>query len=361
MEICYTDGGILNFEGGFFMSNQLLLGTYTRRVSDGIYSVDLNTETQKLENVSLLAKVGSPTYLDTNEDKSIIFSVINEDDQGGVVSLVKQDDGSYSRQDKVVAEGAAPCYVAYDSDRDFVYTANYHDGEISVYKTDEKGTLELTDTVAHSGSSVHENQDAPHAHYSNLTPDGKFMVACDLGTDKVYTYAVDDDGQLNEVAQIDVAPGTGPRHLVFHPTLDLAYVFGELSSDVVVLAYDAESGEFSIEQTISTIPADHTSFNGGAAIRISSDGNFLYASNRGHDSIVTYSIDDDGKLALVNYTPTEGETPRDFNLDPSEQYMIVGHQDTDNLTLFERDADEGTLSLLQKDVEAPEVVCVAHG
>lgn len=343
------------------MSNQLLLGTYTRRVSEGIYSVDLNTETQELENVTLLAKVGSPTYLDTNEDKSIIFAVINENDKGGVVSLVKQDDGTYARQDKVVAEGAAPCYVAYDAKREFVYTSNYHEGYVAVYQTDADGNLEFLDSVTHSGNSVHENQEAPHAHYSNLTPDGKFMVACDLGTDKVYTYEVSDDGQLNEIAQLEVAPGTGPRHLVFHPTLDIAYVFGELSSDVVVLAYDPETGEFSIEQTISTIPADHTSFNGGAAIRISSDGKFVYASNRGHDSLVTYSTDADGQLTLVNYTPTEGETPRDFNLDPSEQYVIVGHQDTDNLTLFERDQADGTLTLLQKDVEAPEVVCVAHG
>lgn len=343
------------------MSIQLLLGTYTRRVSEGIYSVDLNTETQKLENLSLIAKVGSPTYLDTNKDKSIIYAVINEDDKGGLVSLVKQDDGTYERKATVVAEGAAPCYVAYDENRQFVYTSNYHDGEVSVYKTDSEGTLELVDTVAHSGSSAHENQDAPHAHYSNLTPDEKFMVACDLGTDKVYTYEVSDEGKLSEVAQLEVAPGTGPRHLVFHPSLDIAYLFGELSSDVLVLDYNTETGEFSVIQTISTIPDDHTSFNGGAAIRITNDGKFVYASNRGHDSLVTYSTDADGKLTLVGYTPTEGETPRDFNLDPSEQFVVVGHQDTDNLTLFERNSGDGTLTLLQKDVEAPEVVCVAHG
>lgn len=343
------------------MSIQLLLGTYTRRVSEGIYSVDLNTETQKLENLSLIAKVGSPTYLDTNKDKSIIYAVINEDDKGGLVSLVKQDDGTYERKATVVAEGAAPCYVAYDENRQFVYTSNYHDGEVSVYKTDSEGTLELVDTVAHSGSSAHENQDAPHAHYSNLTPDEKFMVACDLGTDKVYTYEVSDEGKLSEVAQLEVAPGTGPRHLVFHPSLDIAYLFGELSSDVLVLDYNTETGEFSVIQTISTIPDDHTSFNGGAAIRITNDGKFVYASNRGHDSLVTYSTDADGKLTLVGYTPTEGETPRDFNLDSSEQFVVVGHQDTDNLTLFERNSGDGTLTLLQKDVEAPEVVCVAHG
>lgn len=343
------------------MSIELLLGTYTRRVSDGIYTIELNTETQALENLSLLAEVGSPTYLDTNEDKSIIYTIVNENDEGGIASLVKQADGTYTRKDQVMAAGAPPCYVAYDKNRELIYTANYHKGEVAVYKTDAEGNLELTDVDAHSGSSVHENQDAPHAHYTNLTPDEKYMVACDLGTDEVYTYEVSADGKLSEAARLEVAPGTGPRHLIFHPTLDIAYIFGELSSDVVVVSYDADTGKFEILQTISTIPADHTSFNGGAAIRISSDGKFVYASNRGHDSLAIFETDTDGKLTLVNYTPTEGETPRDFNLDPSEKYIIVGHQDSDNLTLFERNAEDGTLTLLEKDVEAPEVVCIAHG
>lgn len=343
------------------MSIELLLGTYTRRVSDGIYTIELNTETQALENLSLLAEVGSPTYLDTNEDKSIIYTIVNENDEGRIASLVKQADGTYTRKDQVMAAGAPPCYVAYDKNRELVYTANYHKGEVTVYKTDAEGNLELTDVDVHSGSSVHENQDAPHAHYTNLTPDEKYMVACDLGTDEVYTYEVSAEGKLTEVARLEVAPGTGPRHLVFHPTLDIAYIFGELSSDVVVVSYDADTGKFEIIQTISTIPADHTSFNGGAAIRISSDGKFVYASNRGHDSLAIFATDTDGKLTLVNYTPTEGETPRDFNLDPSEKYVIVGHQDSDNLTLFERNAEDGTLTLLEKDVEAPEVVCIAHG
>lgn len=342
------------------MSIELLLGTYTRRTSKGIYRIELNTDTQKLENLSLVAEVGNPTYLATNEDASILYSVISENDEGGLVSLVKQEDGSYKRQSVVLAEGAAPCYVSYDAKRQLVYTANYHNGEVAVYKTDHKGHLELADTVAHEGSSVHENQDAPHAHYLHLTPDEQFVVACDLGTDKVYTYEVSKDGKLKEKTHLKVAPGTGPRHLVFHPTLDQAYLFGELSSEVLVLDYDTMNGEFSVKQTISSIPSDHKGFNSGAAIRISNDGNFLYASNRGHNSIVTYAVDQEGKISLLNYTPTEGETPRDFNLTSDDQYVVVGHQDEDYLTLFERDGETGKLSLLQKEVEGPEVVCVAN-
>lgn len=342
------------------MTNKLLLGTYTRRASDGIYSIDLNSETKELENLTLVAKVGSPTYLDSNSSKTIIYSVINENDEGGLVSLVKNEDNQFERKATVLAEGAAPCYVALDERKMLVYTANYHNGEVAVYQTDAEGNLALLDTVKHEGKSVHENQDAPHAHYSHLSPDGKYLIACDLGTDKVYTYEVSNEGKLNEVNTFVAPLGTGPRHLVFHPTLDLAYLFGELSSEVHVLSYDPASGEFDLEQTISTIPAEHTTFNSGAAIRVSTDGNFVYASNRGHNSIVIYRTDEFGQLTLVDYANTEGETPRDFNLDPSENFVIVGHQDSDNLTLFERDAETGMLTLLQKDIEGPEVVCIQN-
>jgi 6-phosphogluconolactonase len=342
------------------MSEKILLGTYTRRKSEGLYSIELNTETKQLENLKVEAEIGSPTYLDASEDASLLYAVLKDDsDRGGIIGLKQTDDGSYATTDVHTEEGAPPCYVAYDPKKQFVYTANYHKGEVAVYKTDERGSLELTDTVAHSGKSVHENQKGPHAHYFDLTPDEKYLVACDLGTDEVLTYEVDAEGKLSEVDRISVAPGTGPRHIVFHPNGKYAYLFGELSSDVLVFEYDSSTGTLSERQTISSIPEEHTGFNGGAAIRISSDGKFVYASNRGHDSIVVYAVQEDGTLELVEYAPTEGETPRDFNLDPSEQFVVVGHQDTDNLTLFERDADSGKLTVLQKDVYAPEVVCVA--
>lgn len=341
------------------MSTEILLGTYTRRASDGIYRVNLNTESKKIENLTLVAEVGSPTYLDTAQDKDRVFTIVNEDEQGGIASLVKQEDGSYERQSVLLADGASPAYVKYDQTRNFIYTSNYHKGEVAVYSTDTEGNLELLDTVTHSGSSTHENQTSPHAHYSDLTPDEKYLVVCDLGTDELYTYEIEDSGKLNERSRLEVKAGSGPRHLVFHPTLDIAYLFAELSSEIIVLDYNTDTGEFTEKQTITTIPEDHTSFNGGAAIRISKDGKFVYASNRGHDSLVVFSTSSDGTLTLVEYVPTEGETPRDFDLDPSGKFVLVGHQDSDNLTLFERDSEAGKLTLLQKDFYAPEVVNVS--
>lgn len=358
-KIWYTEFIYINEGESNKMSIEILLGTYTRRESEGIYRINLNPETKNFGALELVANVGSPTYLTTDDQKEIIYSVISGDDQGGLVSLVKQDNGEYKKKDEVVGEGAAPCYVAYDGTRQFVYTANYHNGSISVYKTDADGNLELVDTVVHEGSSVHENQDAPHAHYSDLTPDKKYLLSCDLGTDEVYTYDINDEGKLTEVARLEVKAGTGPRHLVFHPTLDVAYLFGELSSEVLILDYNSETGEFTLAQTLPTIPEDHTSFNGGAAIRISADGKFVYASNRGHDSLAIFSTNEKGRLEFVAHTPTEGEIPRDFDIDPSGKFIVVGHQDSDNLTVFERNQNNGMLTLIHKNVHAPEVVCVS--
>lgn len=343
------------------MEHKIFLGTYTKKDSKGIYTITLDTDTQELKNLELAAEAGSPTYLDLSSDASLLYSVLKEDsDHGGVISFKKDADGNYQKAAVSTAEGAAPCYVAYDEKRNFVYTANYHQGEVAVYKTDTDGQLTLTDTVAHSGSSAHENQDAPHAHYFNLTPDEKYLIACDLGTDEVFTYEVTDEGKINEVSHVNTEPGTGPRHVVFHPNEKFVYVFGELSSEVIAMTYDKDSGTLEPFQTVPSIPESHTDFNSGAAIRVSPDGKFLYASNRGHNSLVSYRINEtDGTLELIGWTSTEGDFPRDFNLNPSGKFVVVGHQESDNLTLFERDEDTGRLTLLQKDVYAPEVVCVA--
>lgn len=337
------------------MSETLLLGTYTRGNSQGIYTVDLDTKQKELNNLKLIAETGSPTYLTEFNGGDVIYSVYSKDDQGGIASFVKEE-GRYILKDTVTEEGAAPCYVAYDEGRKLVYTANYHKGELQILKTDEDGSLSLVQSIEHAGSGPHENQTSAHAHYFDLTPDNKYVVSCDLGTDEVHTYNVDQDGTATEVNKLEVTGGFGPRHLVFHPDGTHAYLFGELSSEISVLEYN--DGTFKVIDTVSTLPEDFTGESSGAAIRISTDGKFLYASNRGHDSIVTYQINDDYLIEAINWIKTEGKTPRDFNLTPDENFVIAGHQHEDKLTLFERDEQTGKLNLVQKDVTAPEVVCV---
>jgi 6-phosphogluconolactonase len=341
------------------MNETIYLGTYTKKESKGIYKIHLDTVNKSLTKSTFLVRADSPTYLTLSHDKKRLYSISKENGNGALVAFKRNESNETIKSGVVSAEGAPPCYVSYDKDRSFVYTANYHKGEVSVLKTDEGGHLTLLDTIKHTGSSIHENQQTPHAHYFDLSPDGRFVIACDLGTDAVYTYSVDEKGKLSQVNRLDVAPGTGPRHLVFHLNQKTAYLFGELSSEVLTLRYNPSTGAFTSAQTIPTLPKEHTEFNGGAAIRISQDGKFVYASNRGHDSIAVFEVSPkDQLLTTVEIISSQGVFPRDFDIDPTGRFVVVAHQESDNLTLFERDQDTGKLTLLQKDVYAPECVCV---
>jgi 6-phosphogluconolactonase len=343
--------------GGKFMLEQILLGTYTRRVSKGIYQIALDTEKEQLTEAALLIEETSPTYLALDE-KGELFNVTSVDGKGGMAAY-QNTNGQFDLLNKVTEEGAPPCYVAVDEEKQLVFGANYHQGIVHVYRILADGRLEDADKLIHDeATGPHENQDNAHVHYTDLTPDRR-LVVCDLGTDRVYTYDVSAEGKLSEVAQYVAEPGTGPRHLVFHPNNQIAYLFGELDSTVTVLAYAAADGSFKQLQKVSTLPDGFNEFNGGAAIRISADGRFVYASNRGHDSIAVFAVAEDGtSVERIQLISTEGEIPRDFDLDPSGKFVVAANQNTDNLTLYRRDEETGLLEMIQKDVYAPECVCV---
>ncbi|MBM7710676.1 lactonase family protein [Enterococcus xiangfangensis] len=336
------------------MIYKILLGTYTRRISQGIYQIELDTAAETLNNLTLVTEENSPTYLAQSKE-DFLYSVTSRDGQGGI--------SSYDSQNKflnaVTEDGASPCYVAVDEARQLVYGANYHKGELATYKIQPDGSLKAAATVFHDEpTGPHKNQDKAHTHYTDLSPDQR-LVVCDLGTDRVYTYDVTETGAVEKVAVYLAEPGTGPRHLVFHPTKKIAYLFGELDSSVSVLTYDETDGSFTQKQKISTLPKDFAGENGGAAIRVSNDGRYLYASNRGHNSIAVFAIAEDGlTLERIQSISTEGDFPRDFALSPDNAYVVAANQNSDNLTLYRRDSQYGLLTMIQKDIFAPEAVCV---
>lgn len=337
------------------MQETFLLGTYTKKSSKGIYTVQLDTETSTLSEVQVMITESGPTYL-AQSLNGVVYTVSTNNGNGGVAAY--SPDGS--RLNIVAEEGAAPCYVAVDETRQLVYGANYHKGEVTVYKIEHDGTLTLANRIVHEEPlGPHENQNHAHVHYADLTPDYRLAV-CDLGTDSVYTYDVSEQGTLTLVARYQAEPGTGPRHLAFHPNGRIAYLFGELDSTLTTLAYHQETGTFTKQQKISTLPVDYQAFNGGAAVRVTKDGQFVYASNRGHNSLAVYQIHADGQLSLVEIVPSNGEIPRDFNFNQSEDFLLCAHQDSDNLVLFSRDAKSGKLTVVQNDVVAPECVCVTQ-
>lgn len=335
------------------MIEKIILGTYTRRVSEGIYTIDLDTEKKELSGLTLATKEVSPTYLAKSKAENL-YTVTTVDGLGGAGAY----DSTYQFLNAVTEEGAPLCYVAVDETRQLVYGANYHKGEVNVYRILDNGGIEAVESLYHQEETgPHKNQDHAHVHYTDLTPDQR-LVVCDLGTDRVYTYDVAENGKLTLAATFVAEPGTGPRHLVFHPTQPIAYLFGELDSTVSVLAYQ-ENGSFEKLQKISTLPEDFTGENGGAAIRISNDGRFLYTSNRGHNSIAVFEVSSNGEqLSAIQNISTEGDFPRDFALNSTNEFLVCANQNSDNLTLFTRDAQTGKLTLLQKDIYAPECVCV---
>ncbi|MDR1605667.1 MAG: lactonase family protein [Streptococcaceae bacterium] len=333
------------------MTETLYFGSYTKRTSQGIYRAELELTTGFLHDLQLVAQEPNPTYL-AFDQAGHLYSVGADNGAGGIAAF----DAEGNLLNHVVEEGAPLCYVAVDEARNLVYGANYHKGEVLVYRRAADGSLTLADKDVHTGSGPHANQSSPHVHYTDLTPD-HYLVACDLGTDEVVTYDVSDEGQLTKLTTYKTAAGAGPRHLVFHPTQKFAYLINELNSTIDVLIYDGV-GYFSHYQTISTLPEDWTAFNGTAAIRISADGNFLYGSNRGHDSIACYRVLADGTLELIQLVKTQGKTPRDFILSSDERLVIVPHQDSDNMTTFSRDTQTGLLNEIQHDFIVPEANCV---
>ncbi|MEC1373280.1 lactonase family protein [Heyndrickxia oleronia] len=336
------------------------IGTYTKGESEGIYTFSLDTEEARIQGVKLAASLDNPTYVTVSQDKQYLYSVVKEGEQGGAASFSIKNNGELEELNRELSPGASPCHISVDSKNKTVVTANYHRGTVEAYLTTSNGSLEpVSSIIQHEGSGPDkERQEKPHVHYAGFTPDEKYVAVVDLGIDQLITYEVV-NGQLKLANKLSLKPGCGPRHLTFHPNGDYAYLMTEMSSEVVALQYNNMDGSFQIIQYISTLPSDFTENSQGSAIHISSDGHFVYAANRGHDSIAVYGVNQEtGELTFIEHTLTEGNWPRDFVLDPTENYLIASNQNSSNLVLFKRDSATGKLTLLQSDIKVPDPVCV---
>lgn len=336
------------------------IGTYTKGESEGIYTFSLDTEEARIQGVKLAASLDNPTYVTVSQDKQYLYSVVKEGEQGGAASFSIKNNGELEELNRELSPGASPCHISVDSKNKTVVTANYHRGTVEAYLTTSNGSLEpVSSIIQHEGSGPDkERQEKPHVHYAGFTPDEKYVAVVDLGIDQLITYEVV-NGQLKLANKLSLKPGCGPRHLTFHPNGDYAYLMTEMSSEVVALQYNNKDGSFQILQYISTLPSDFTENSQGSAIHISSDGHFVYAANRGHDSIAVYGVNQEtGELTFIEHTLTEGNWPRDFVLDPTENYLIASNQNSSNLVLFKRDSVSGKLTLLQSDIKVPDPVCV---
>lgn len=331
-------------------SYHLLVGTYTAGKSEGIYTYRFDSETGELTLEHTQGGVTNPSYLTVSTDNQYIYAV-NELSEGmGTVSAFQFDksNGQLTFINQKSSEGAAPCYITTDKAQQHVVVGNYGGG-LSVLPVEKDGSLGAAiQTIHHEGSSVNKSrQEKSHVHATVFSPDGNYLFVVDLGTDKVYAYRYNAQDKVPlkpaSAPYTNVAPGAGPRHITFSPSGKHAYVVQELTAEVT--AYDYNDGKLSHIQTVPMTASDFKGEVGAAAIHISPDGRFLYASNRlDANDIAIFKITPKGLLELVGRQSTLGKTPRDFLIDPTGQFLLAANQNSDNIVVFKRDKKTGMLS-----------------
>jgi 6-phosphogluconolactonase len=360
----------------------VFVGTYTEPIvfgtgkvlqgkGEGIYVFRMDESTGALESVGIATGIANPSYLAFGPSKRFLYAV-NElkayrGEASGTVSAFAVDFSSATLipLNRQLTRGTDPCHVVVDAAGKHVFVSNFMSGSVCVLSIRNDGSLApACDFVQHRGSSVDSRrQDGPHAHSVTLDPSDRFAFVPDLGLDKVMIYRFDSRrGTLrpNTVASIATAPGAGPRHLALHPNGRFAYLVNELDSTVDALAYDANDGTFEPMQTISSLPDRFAGVNTCADIRVAPSGEFVYASNRGHDSVAVYRVDAArGTLTHVDRVPTRGTTPRSFNIDPSGRFLLVANQDSDSLVVLRIDPESGIPRFTGHTATVPTPVCVA--
>lgn len=341
------------------------VGTYTRGDSKGIYSYRFDDSTGKLTALGLAAETSNPSFLAASPNRRFLYAV-NEESAGSVSAFsIDAVKGSLKLLNSVSSRGAGPCHVALDKTGKWLFVANYNSGSVAAFPVHDDGSLgEATAFVQHSGSSVNpQRQAGPHAHSVNVSPDNRFVLVADLGLDQILTYRIDATKGLipAEPLLAKMAAGSGPRHLALMP--GFAYAVNEMLSTVTTFQYDAANGSLKEVQTISTLPAGFTGANSSAEIALNPKAPFVYASNRGHDSIAVFRVNifdpkHYGTLSLPGFVSTQGKTPRNFAVDPSGKFLLVANQDSGNIVVFRVDQSDVGLSLAGIEVKVPSPVSI---
>lgn len=346
------------------------VGTYAKPGADSLFLFRLTPATGALTRLRAEKAGERPSFLALAPNRRHLYTA-NEVGEyqgapGGYVSAFAIDPrtGGLTALNRQPSGGPDPCYLSLDATGRVALVANYSGGSVSLLPVAADGPLQPpAATHQHRGAGPHpDRQTAPHAHCVVPDPAGRFAFAVDLGTDQVLGYRLGTaQGQLTPLAAsaFKAQPGAGPRHLAFHPNGRWAYLTNELTSSVSALAYEAGAGSFRELHTLSALPADFTGPNTCADIHVAPNGRFVYASNRGHDSIVVFAVaPDTGRLTLVQHQSTQGKTPRNFALDPSGTVLLVANQNSNTLVTFYCNAQTGRLTPTGVSVEVPAPVCV---
>lgn len=331
----------------------------------GIYGYRFDSQSGKLEPMGLLGEADRPSFVAIHPTKPYLYAVSGAG--GGTVIAFSIDaaSGKLTPLNSVSSKGAGPCYVRVDSTGKNALVANYNGGSVAVLPIDADGKLrEASSFIQHSGTVADaKRQGGPHGHSINPSPDNRYVVAADLGLDKLMVYRFDPAAGTitpNDPPYTQVAPRSGPRHFAFHPNGKYAYAINEISCTVTAFNYDAKKGVLKEIQTTSTLPkgVEVTNDLSTAEVLVHPSGKFLYGSNRGHDTIAVFSISPQGTLTLVDNVGTQGKTPRNFGIDPTGSYLLALNQSSNNVVVFRIDKKTGKLSPTGQSVDVPGPMCV---
>ena len=346
------------------------VGTYSLRGSQGIYVFQLDRAKGKLNPVQIINTPLSPTFLAIHPSGKFLYSVnrgpIDEMKNSGSVSAFSIDPktGKLTLLNQRPSYGTDPCHISIDKTGKWAFISNYTEGNFVVLPIFDDGLLgSSSDSRKHMGSSVNpDRQQKPFVHSALVSPDNKFVLVSDLGTDKIVSYKLDvANGRIENAKKpfVDMTPGSGPRHFDFHPNGNIVYSAEELTSTVGVLSYDKTNGSLTMQMdTIPSLPINFKGKNTAADIHVHPGGKYLYMSNRGANSLAIYSIDKTGMINLIGQQDTKGKTPRNFMIDLKGEFILVANQDTDNIVTFKVDPKTGLLRYAGTQTKVPSPVCL---
>jgi 6-phosphogluconolactonase len=349
----------------------LYIGTFSVRGSEGIYVLEFDPDVPALKVLQAIPTKESPSYVEIHPSGKFLYSA----NRGSVDGIVKTNGsvssfsidpltGRLHAINGQQAFGLGPCHIGINPAGTFAVVSHFHAGTLAVYPLLDDGSMgTMTDSIRYSGKGLDpQRQNQPHIHSATFAPGNQAIIVADLGTDKIYSYRTDlINGKLVPSSQssISTKPGTGPRHLAFHPNGKNFYLAEEISSTVAVFGYDKKTGTVEIvEDEIRSLPQNFNGKNSAADIQISPDGKFVYVSNRGHNALAIFSVLKNGKLKLIGHQDVMGKTPRFHFFDKTGEFLLVANQDSDNITVFKKDSRTGMLTFTGVDFKLPSPVCI---
>ncbi|WP_339290741.1 lactonase family protein [Paenibacillus sp. FSL W8-0187] len=344
----------------------LFTGAYAEDNQSGVCVYEFNGDSGELKLLDEVSGIKNPTFLNVDPEARRLYAIGEITEEGGktgeVISFeIDPMAGKLTERNRIRSVSSSTCHIQRDEASKHLIVSSYHGGLVGLHAIGTDGQAgELLDEKKHADLvSVREDQQS-RAHSAFYSPDGRFVFVQDLGLDKILAYTVNENTQeLSFHGETQLEAGVGPRHLAFHPSGAYAYVINELNSSVTVLRYIPNEGRLEILETISTLPADFDGESYCAEIAVSADGKTVYGSNRGHDSIVVFSVHEDtGRLSPVQYISTEGGHPRHFTLMPGGKFLIVANRDGNNLVLFDVNPEDGKLAFTGYTVSQSKPVCV---